>query len=113
MEANFSIVAVFNSIKCTQQTSLTHLASAFSDSTPDIATRAAAAAAGSSNGAAGGGEPRITLDELSDLYRRAESDRDPGVDAAIPPGEIHSLCFIRDSLYGTVGEILEKIRDRA
>ena len=26
---------------------------------------------------------------------------------------IHSLCFIRDSLYGTVGEILEKIRDRA
>ena len=83
MEANFSVVAVFISIKCNEQTSLTHLASAFSDSTPDIATKAAALA-GSSNGA---GEARITLDELSDLYRRAESDRDPGVDAALPPGE--------------------------
>ena len=29
------------------------------------------------------------------------------------PAGIHSLCFIRDSLYGTVGEIFEKIRDKA
>ena len=29
------------------------------------------------------------------------------------PGKLHSLCFMRDSLHGTVGEILEKIRDKA
>ncbi len=54
------------------QASLTHLAgasSAFSDSTPDIAAKG-----------------RITLDELSDLYRAAGDDPDPDVDAAIPPG---------------------------
>ena len=82
-------LAVVDSIDCNQQTSLTHLASAFSDSTPDIATRAAALAGGSN----GAGEPRITLDELSDLYRRADSDRDPAVDAAIPPGEDDLLAL--------------------
>ena len=61
------------------QTSLTHLASsAFSDSTPDITKTK---------------DDRITLDELSDLYRRAGSDPDPDVDAAIPPavGDEHRL----------------------
>ena len=82
-------LADFDSNDCNQQTSLTHLASAFSDSTPDIATRAAAVAGGSN----GAGEPRITLDELSDLYRRADSDRDPAVDAAIPPGEDDLLAL--------------------
>ena len=82
-------LSVVDSIDYNQQTSLTHLASAFSDSTPDIATRAAAVAGGSN----GAGEPRITLDELSDLYRRADSDRDPAVDAAIPPGEDDLLAL--------------------
>ena len=65
--------------KLMQHQSLTHLA--LFDSSPDI-------------NKAANEEPRITLDELSDLYRRAGTDPDPDVDAAIPPEELEAKSTV-------------------